>query len=478
MFRFGLILLLAAAAAIGVACGGDDEAPAPTRTKEAVDEETPTPEAEEETPVDEETPSDGEELSYDDLINLTIADLEEFWTNEVPEIYGIDYEPLSDIGPYFVSTGDVPQCGEAATDPSELVGNAFYCPLGDFIAWDEETLFPQLFNDYGDFAVALVLAHEWGHAIQARGKVEGPTILRELQADCFAGSWTSYVDSGASSNLVLSPGDLDEAIAGYLQFRDAPGTSIDDPSAHGSGFDRVNAFEEGYSTGATRCADYVNEPPIVIPLEFSSQAELDSGGDLPYDDIAPLITTDLEAYWTLVLPEVYGLEWTPLAAYGPYYVSEPDTLPACGDEDVDAEEYAGNAFYCPADDYVAWDDEELMPELYDNFGDFAVALVIAHEWGHAVQARAGVTGPSTFDLEQQADCFAGAWVAYVILENSENITLSPGDLDEAIAGFVVFRDAPGTPEEDPEAHGSAFQRIGAFQDGVINGAEACVVYAS
>jgi len=95
-----------------------------------------------------------------------------------------------------------------------------------------------------------------------------------------------------------------------------------------------------------------------------------------------------------------------------------------------------------------------------------------------VQARAGVTGPSTFDLEQQADCFAGAWVAYVILENSENITLSPGDLDEAIAGFVVFRDAPGTPEEDPEAHGSAFQRIGAFQDGVINGAEACVVYAS
>ena len=480
--RLGLIVLFAMCAAVAAGGGGgDDEEPTPTRTvRSDDDDETPTPEVdEEETPVDdEETPSDGEELSYDDLIDLTIADLDEFWADTVPEIYGIEYETLAAIGPYYVSTGDVPQCGPAAADPSELVGNAFYCPPGDFIAWDEETLFPQLFNDYGDFAVALVLAHEWGHAIQTRGGADGPTILMELQADCFAGSWTAYVDGGSSNNLVLSPGDLDEAIAGYLQFRDAPGTSVDDPGAHGSGFDRVNAFEEGYSTGAQRCAEYVDEPPVVIPLEFTSQEDFDSGGDLPYDDIAPLITFDLDQYWALVLPDIYGIEWTPLAAYGPYYPSEPDSLPPCGDERVSAEDYAGNAFYCPADDYIAWDDEGLMPELYDSFGDFAVALVIAHEWGHAVQARAGVVGPSTFDLEQQADCFAGAWVASVILEQLGNLTLSPGDLDEAIAGFVVFRDAPGTPADDPDAHGSAFQRVGAFQDGVINGAAACLPYAS
>ena len=478
MFRIGFILLVAAAAALGAACGGgEDEEPTATRTEEAADEETPTP-GRFKRPVDDETPSDAEELSYDDLINLTITDLDEFWTNMVPEIYSIDYEPLAAIGPYFVSTGDVPQCGEAAADPSELVGNAFYCPLGDFIAWDEETLFPQLFDDYGDFAVALVLAHEWGHAIQSRGGVSGPTILKELQADCFAGSWTSYVDGGESNNLVLSPGDLDEAIAGYLQFRDAPGTSVDDPSAHGSGFDRVNAFEEGYNSGAAPCADYVNEPPVVIPLEFSSEAEFESGGDLPYEDIAPLITTDLETYWSLLMPELFATDWIPLTAIGPYFVSEPDTLPVCDDREPDPDEYAGNAFYCTTDDFIAWDEEGLMPELYSNFGDFAVALVIAHEWGHAVQARAGITGPSTLDLEQQADCFAGGWVAYVILENSDNLTLSPGDLDEAIAGFVVFRDAPGTPADDPDAHGSAFQRIGAFQDGVINGAEACLKYAS
>ncbi len=479
MIRLAVTLLAALGIGALTACGGsseDDKSPTPAPTKSQSATKTPEDGATE-APTAAVTPPTGEELSYSDLIDLTIIDLDEYWAAIMPEVYGIDYESLSAVGPYFVSTGDVPQCGLAASDPAELVGNAFYCSAGDFIAWDEETLFPQLFNDYGDFAVSLVLAHEWGHAIQTRGGVEGPTILKELQADCFAGSWTGFVDQGLSTNLTLSPGDLDEAIAGYLQFRDTPGTAIDDTSAHGSGFDRVNAFAEGYTTGPERCVDYVNEPPVVIPLEFTSQEEFDSGGDLPYDDIAPIITTDLERYWTEVMPEIYGVDWIPLTAFGPYFVSDPDTLPGCGDEAIDPSEYAGNAFYCTADDYIAWDEEGLMPALYEDFGDFAVAMVIAHEWGHAVQARAEVSG-TPFELEQQADCFAGAWVASVILEKSENLTLSPGDLDEAISGFVVFRDAPGTAMDDPNARGSAFQRVSAFQDGVINGAEPCASYAS
>jgi predicted metalloprotease len=455
-----------------MACGGSDSGDDDART--AVADDTPEQEGSE-TPVEEQTPSAGDELTYQELIDLTIADLDEFWSATVPEIYDIPYETLAAIGPYFVSEGDVPECG-GPIDAEELVGNAFYCSIGDFIAWDEETLFPQLYNDYGDFAVSLVLAHEWGHAVQARGLVSGQTILKELQADCFAGSWTAYVDGGSSNYLILSPGDLDEAIGGYLQFRDTPGTSIDDPGAHGSGFDRVNAFKEGYDVGAERCADYVNEEPVVVPLEFTSQEDFDRGGDLPYDEIAPLMTADIEEYWTLVFPEVFGLEWTPLSSYGPFYVSEPDTLPDCGSVEADPDDYAGTAFYCAEDDYVAWDDEGLMPDLYESFGDFAVALVIAQEWGHAVQARAGITGPTTFDLAQQADCFAGAWVASIILGEA-SITLSPGDLDEAISAFVVFRDAPGTTADDPEAQGSAFERVAAFQDGVISGAEACVPYA-
>ncbi len=239
----------------------------------------------------------------------------------------------------------------------------------------------------------------------------------------------------------------------------------------------MNAFGEGYKNGPQHCVDYEGTPPVIVPLEFKTQEEFDSGGDLPYDEIGPLMTSDLEAYWKQVMPKIYGFEWEPLAATGPYYVSDPESLPDCGRESATVEQYDYNAFYCAADDFIAWDDEGLMPALYDNFGDFAVALVIGHEWGHAVQARAGITGPTALAIEQQADCFAGAWVAWIILEQSPNLTLSPGDLDEAISGFVAFRDAPGTDEDDPNAHGSAFDRVAAFQDGVINGAEACVPYA-
>jgi predicted metalloprotease len=445
---------------------GEDETRAPDR------ERTPRPDATRRRSSSPTPQAREGELNYGQLIGWTLEDLVQFWEQQMPVIYGIPFVPLTSVGPYFISTGDLPQCGPDANDTSFLVGNAFYCPPEDYIAWDEEVLFPQIFNDHGDFSVALVLAHEYGHAIQSRGGATGPDILLELQADCFAGAWTSFVDQGLSANLSLSPGDIDEGVAGYIQFRDAPGTSAGSVGAHGSAFDRVNAFSEGFASGAERCADYVNEPPLVIPLQFTTAEEFESGGDLPFDEIAPLMSLDLEEYWTGAMPILYGQEWQPLAALGSYTLSDLTSLPSCGNEDLDTDFYDGNAFYCPADDYIAWDDEGLMRPVYDAFGDFAVALIIAHEWGHAVQARSGQSGTS-LEEEQQADCFAGAWVASVILELRDNFTLSPGDLDEAISGFIAFGDVAGTAEDDPAARGTAFQRVAAFQNGVINGAEPC-----
>ena len=49
----------------------------------------------------------------------------------------------------------------------------------------------------------------------------------------------------------------------------------------------------------------------------------------------------------------------------------------------------GNAFYCLESNFVAYDDVALMPRPRQDFGPFSVALVLAHEWGHAVQDRAG-----------------------------------------------------------------------------------------
>jgi len=102
----------------------------------------------------------------------------------------------------------------------------------------------------GDFAAAFVLAHEFGHAMQARLPQKEPLgVLTELQADCFAGAWARDVqDKGW-----LEAGDLDEATLAVFQARDTPETPFNDPRAHGSGFECTRAFADGYESGPTQC---------------------------------------------------------------------------------------------------------------------------------------------------------------------------------------------------------------------------------
>jgi predicted metalloprotease len=404
----------------------------------------------------------------DEVTSLTIEDLVAYWSATMPDVYGIGYEDVSATIPYFPSTGDVPECGPDPIPAEVFFDNAFYCRPGDYVAWDAEGLFPDLWDEFGDFTVAFVLAHEWGHAIQARGAVFGPTIMTELQADCFAGSWAAEVDAGRSALLRLDPGDLEEAMAGFLLFRDPPGTSPADPGAHGSAFDRFNAFQEGFFNGAAECATYEDGSYVVVDIPMTQQ-DLETGGDLPLAETAPLLGEALETWWGITYQELFGSTYTPLTSWGGYRPSSGD-LPACGPGEPDPAEYTDNAFYCPDGDFVAWDDENLFPALHRNIGDFAVGIVMAHEWATAIQWRAGLPIEG-IEAELQADCFTGAWAAALVpLDNPTGIVLSPGDLDEAISGFLLFGDDPVTGES---FGGTAFERFDAFQRGFFRGASAC-----
>jgi predicted metalloprotease len=57
------------------------------------------------------------------------------------------------------------------------------------------------------------------------------------------------------------------------------------------------------------------------------------------------------------------------------------------------------------------------------------------------------------------------------------LDLSDSDLRRAITGILEFRDDPGTTANDQGAHGSAFDRVGSFQDGLQGGAAKCDSYA-
>lgn len=390
-----------------------------------------------------------------------IADLQQFWSEKFPELYGEAYTPVQG-GLYAVmpSTDAAPPC---ADDASEVAGNAFYCSSADVVAWDAEGLLPDLQARFGDFVIPIVMAHEWGHAIQARSNFTARTATRELQADCFAGGWARHArDSGVFD---LDDGQLDTAVAGILELRDNPGTSKVDANAHGSGFDRVGAFQDGYDNGLAACKGYRDDDPMVLELPFADEVDEARGGDAPYDSIVNGVPYDLEDYWTQLYPELTsGRRWVPLRGAEAFDPSDP---PSCGGDST-----AGYVlFYCVPEDYVGWDNVDAMPEIYRQGGDYAVATLLATQYGLAALTRLGDTSDDRTQ-SLRSDCLAGAYTASVILGNrsaTSSYQISPGDLDEAITALLVFRGSG-----DTERQGAGFERIRHFRDGVINGADACL----
>jgi uncharacterized protein len=193
---------------------------------------------------------------YTATLRSVFESLEEYWAQALPETFGVEFTRPTRYVYYRPEEQRGPRCGEQQA-PAK---NAFYCPAGDFIAWDESGLVIPYYVRAGDFAAAFVLAHEFGHAMQARlPQRERLTVLSELQADCFAGAWARYVQEQDR----LEPGDLDEATLAVFSARDVPGTAFTDPRAHGTGFERTRAFTDGYADGAGACAPAPAEDWII-----------------------------------------------------------------------------------------------------------------------------------------------------------------------------------------------------------------------
>jgi predicted metalloprotease len=393
------------------------------------------------------------------IVMSAIADIQGFWSEEFPKLYGHDYTPVNG-GFYAVtpSSGQLPPCAQSLDDIS---GNAFYCAKADDVAWDVEGLLPDLRKRFGDFVIPVVLAHEWGHAIQARANFTGETVTKEIQADCFAGAWAAHAAKG--DTFKPSADDLDGALAGFLFLRDEPGTQKHDPRAHGSGFDRVNSFRTGFDNGPQACKGYKDGDPPVVEIPFNNAADVASGGNAPYDDIIKGVPVDLEDYWSQVFPELTGKPWKPLQPVRPF---DPAQQPSCGGQPTSG--YL--LFYCVPEDYVGFDTTTAMPEIYSQGGDFAVATLIATQYGLAALTRAG-QDPTDKNNSLRADCLAGGWAASILLENrpTSNYHLSPGDLDKGASALLIFRGSG-----DVQRQGQGSDRVDAYRDGVLNGAKACL----
>lgn len=165
-----------------------------------------------------------------------------------------------------------------------------------------------------------------------------------------------------------------------------------------------------------------------------------------------------------------------------------------GQSGCGAAQSAMGPFYCPTDQgiYIDTDFYREMEQKLGASGDFARDYVMAHEYGHHVQAITGLAeqvravqqrnpsqaNPLQVRMELQADCYAGVWAA----KNRERI--EPGDLEEglnaahSIGDDTLMKAAGRRPVEAAFTHGSSAQRMKWLRTGLQSGNEdACDTFA-
>ncbi|HEY8216794.1 MAG TPA: neutral zinc metallopeptidase [Acidimicrobiia bacterium] len=427
---------------------------------------------------------------YRDTIADAVADIQTYWADEFPILYHRKYTPIPKDRIIAARPGvKLPPCGGRHGTYSDVEGNASYvgCPGKPFVVYDDFQLFPALDRDFGGLAVPLVLAHEWGHAVQDQARtIDNRIILVELQADCFAGSWLARVANGDAPRVSIKSGDLDSALAAFLSFRDQIGTTEDNtPNAHGSGFDRTSAFQQGFDEGADACAPYFDSPPVIVEIPFTDEQEAASGGNVPADEVIPDAVDMLNDYYSQVEPAYVPKSVDDIYSFDP---DKKRDLPSCGGTVAEAKDVDNRVFYCAEDGNFGFDGPYLQ-HVYDDIGDFGVAALVANPFATYVQIIQQFPGVDTAEDNAVlgADCYTGGFAAALFrgvllvdpATNDPKFTLSPGDLDEAISAYVDYTHAATARGADPrDLLDVTFVRLRAFRDGFLNGYQTCSSYGT
>lgn len=405
--------------------------------------------------------------AIDRLALSAIADIEEFWEDAYPEAFDDEFEPADELISWDAVGYDGRFCGEY----THGLVNAGYCIPENTIGWDRGAMLPSLRDAHGEMAVTLVMAHEYGHAIQLQSRISRRTtdvLVREQQADCLAGTYMRWVAEGSSPRFTLSTADgLNTVLSALVQFRD-PLLSEEDTelgdNEHGSAFERISAFQFGFTDGATACA-------AIDLKEIESRR-----GDLPIalqgDQTGEWPVTE-ESVRTLVevLDGIYGPAESPMLSFD---AAQADS---CNDARP-----SPPVSYCPATNTLTVDlpelaamGEQTLPGQNEIVrGDNTAYSVLASRYMLAIQHEQGLPLDNAQTALRTA-CLTGAATASLTQDGADGegheFVLAAGDLDEAVAGILtnglVASDVNGATVP------AGFSRIDAFRTGVLGGSERC-----
>ena len=199
---------------------------------------------------------------YDDCFAIKV-------TNEIDEVWGDEFarRGAQYSRPHLALFNDSVQTGCGAA--TSQVG-PFYCPPDQSVYIDlgfMEALQQQL-GAQGQYAKAYILAHEVGHHLQtldgteravAEAQQQDPSrtnelsVATELQADCYAGVWSTLANQ--AGKLSIGEAELDEALnaaaaVGDDRIEAAAGQRVNPETfTHGSADQRRSWFLTGYQSG-------------------------------------------------------------------------------------------------------------------------------------------------------------------------------------------------------------------------------------
>ncbi|AZI57847.1 hypothetical protein EH165_06475 [Nakamurella antarctica] len=197
-------------------------------------------------------------------------------------------------------------------------------------------------------------------------------------------------------------------------------------------------------------------PPTVSRVAGSPDKNPGPDTALPSEVLAELVR-----YWTLVFPDAFGRQFTPLA--GGIHPLDSQIADSNGPETgalciITAAQIAGNAYYCPGTDGIVYDTAVLVPVLTTHYGRAGVISSFAHEFGHAVAARAKVATGAAINVEAQADCFAGNFLAWEASPEGADLAGSGAAFLSELAPLLDFRDQPDFSPATAGAHGLGIDR--------------------
>jgi hypothetical protein len=351
--------------------------------------------------------------------------------------------------------------------------NAFFCPSRNLLAWDRGVFVPTGRKFFGDVAVAALMAHEYGHAVQhMAGIVDDNThvIVSEQQADCLAGTYIRWVAEDKSPRFSLSTGDgLNHVLAAAITLRDpimGPQDAQMLEEGHGTALDRVSAFQMGFVGGPSECAKIDlaeiegrrGDLPMALPLDGGGDVQ---SGEVPIDE--DTLGTLME-----VLGEVYQPSEAPTLSYGAEQCADAPPSPP--------------ASYCPDTNTIFVDLPALqkLGEVADesNYvllqGDNSALSVVTSRYALALQHQNGEPLDTPVAALRTA-CLTGvaqrAMAESIELPSGNSLILTAGDLDEAVAGLLT--NGLAASNVDGQTVPAGFTRIVAYRSGLTGDRDLC-----